>query len=153
MPFELLPLPELTRTAAIQVAKLAGYAPIITTASPHNAPLLTALGATHILDRTLSTPAILAAISTALKGAPLSFIYDAISSQDTQTLARAALAPGGKLVIVNPRADAGSEDDGKGLTIVNAQGGVYMQPFNRACAEAVFARLERWLADGSIKVR
>ncbi|KAG6372052.1 chaperonin 10-like protein [Boletus reticuloceps] len=44
---------------AIQLAKLSGFSPIITTASLHNEDLLLSLGATHILDRKLPNAALI----------------------------------------------------------------------------------------------
>ena len=65
------------------MAKLAGFSPIIATASPRNAALLKSLGATHVLDRALPTDAALAELAKLTAGAPLGFAYDAISLADT----------------------------------------------------------------------
>ena len=40
----------------IQFAKLSGFSPIITTASPRHTARLQALGATHVVDRALALP-------------------------------------------------------------------------------------------------
>ncbi|CDO74508.1 hypothetical protein BN946_scf184979.g63 [Trametes cinnabarina] len=87
---------------AIQVAKFAGYSPIIATASPHNSDLLTSLGATYIVDRSLSDVQILASLRDLTGGKPVAFAFDAISSSETMALAYQALAPGGALAIVLP---------------------------------------------------
>ncbi|KAI5120694.1 hypothetical protein M0805_007657, partial [Coniferiporia weirii] len=77
---------------AIQLARLSGFAPIITTASPYDAEYLTELGATHIVDR--------------------------LSEADTQAQAWDLLAPGGALVILTRSANI---DEGKypNKTLVN----------------------------------
>ncbi|KAH9917884.1 GroES-like protein [Epithele typhae] len=136
---------------AIQAAKLAGHSPIITTASPRNTSLLTSLGATHVLDRSLSVDALVAAIKGALGGKPLLFAYDAITYADTQAVAVRALAPEGKLVIVN--AVPMSEEDTKaaeGKTVVMTQGNVNV-PFHNAVGAEIFAQLSGWLEKGDIK--
>ncbi|GJE89860.1 zinc-binding alcohol dehydrogenase family protein [Phanerochaete sordida] len=81
---------------AIQFAKLSGFSPIITTASPQNEAFLKSLGATHVIDRSAPLPAAVQAITTQ----PITRIFDAISSEETQNAAYDALTPGGKLVIV-----------------------------------------------------
>ncbi|KAI0749272.1 GroES-like protein [Daedaleopsis nitida] len=136
---------------AIQIAKLAGFSPIITTASPHNEALLKSLGATHVLDRALSGSAILAELPKLTDGKPLEFVYDAISLADTQPLAYKALAPGGALVLVLPEIiPAEVKQTGDGKRIANSFGNVH-HPDNRACGEQMYARLTEWLEKGIIK--
>ena len=149
----------LTRTylpPAIQIAKLAGFSPIITTASPRNTALLESLGATHVLDRALAPAALLDAIAaiTAGAGAPLALAYDAISLPDTQALAHAALGPRGRLVLVlhdRLPADARAQGARDGKAVVHAFGNVHA-PGNRACGAELFAHLGDWLEKGVIKV-
>ncbi|KAI5120696.1 hypothetical protein M0805_007659 [Coniferiporia weirii] len=80
----------------IQLARLSGFTPIITTASPHNAAYLTELGATHIVDRRTDVPVEVARLTRA----PIVLVYDAVSDVDTQAQAWDLLAPGGALVII-----------------------------------------------------
>ena len=140
---------------AIQIAKLAGFSPIVTTASLHNTELLRSLGATHVLDRPLSSSAMLQALSEALgDGVSLTIAYDAISDADTQALAYTALAPGGKLVITLPDIiPAGLKEIGEKASkvVASTQGSSHL-PAHNACGEAIFARLTEWLASGAIKV-
>ncbi|KAI9000500.1 GroES-like protein [Trametes punicea] len=136
---------------AIQVAKLAGFNPIITTASPRNIALLTSLGATHVLDRSLPAEDILLKLPGLTGGKPLEFVYDAISLPETMPLAYQALAPGGALVIVLPDvipAELKKEGDGKRIAYVF--GNVHT-PENRACGVEMYKRLTGWLAKGIIK--
>ncbi|EMD40132.1 hypothetical protein CERSUDRAFT_151111 [Gelatoporia subvermispora B] len=83
----------------IQVAKLSGFSPIITTASLRNADMLKELGATHVLDRNLSTDALSEEIAK-ITSKPLEIVYDAISLPVTQNAAFDITAPGGYLVLV-----------------------------------------------------
>ena len=139
------------------MAKLAGFSPIITTASPRNTPLLEYLGATHVLDRGLAPSELQATIAVTLNSAPLFFAYDAVAYPETQLIAYNALSPGGNMIVVHPHideipADVKEQGEQQGKILARAQGSIYMQSYNNPCAEAVFARLEGWLADGSIKV-
>ncbi|GJE89865.1 zinc-binding alcohol dehydrogenase family protein [Phanerochaete sordida] len=80
----------------IQFAKLSGFSPIITTASPHNEAYLKSLGATHVIDRSLP----LAAHVRAITDKPVQYGYDAISLPETQDALYDLLAPGGRLLLV-----------------------------------------------------
>ncbi|KAH9921195.1 GroES-like protein [Epithele typhae] len=137
---------------AIQVAKLAGHSPIITTASLHNAAFLQSLGATHVLDRRLSDDAILAELRTLTdSGAPLSLAYDAIALPETQPVAYRALAEGGRLVVVLPeQIPQEVKTPGDGKTVVFPFGHV-CGPGNSEFGAEVFARLFDWLEKGVIK--
>ena len=88
-------------SAAIQLLKLSGFDPIITTASPHNADLLKTTGATHVLDRKLSSDALYAEINK-IAFRPIKTIYDAAGTPETQNLGYELLAPGGVLACVRP---------------------------------------------------
>ncbi|EIW57190.1 GroES-like protein [Trametes versicolor FP-101664 SS1] len=136
---------------AIQIAKLAGFSPIIATASPHNIELLTSLGATHIIDRSLEADAILAKLPELTGGKPLEFVYDAISLPETMPLAYQALAPGGGLVIVlGDVIPATLKDEGDQKQIAYVFGNVHT-PENRACGVELYKRLTEWLEKGIIK--
>ncbi|KAI0741737.1 GroES-like protein [Daedaleopsis nitida] len=87
---------------AIQIAKLQGFSPIITTSSLKH----TDFGATHILDRSLAPEAILAELSTLTAGKPLLYAYNAIGEDALHHLAYDAVAPGGALVLVDPQTSA-----------------------------------------------
>ena len=138
---------------AIQMAKLSGFSPIITTASLRNESLIKDLGATHVLDRTLPASELLAQISKLIGGAALEVVYDAVSLPDTQLLAYDALAPGGVLLLVLPDsipAKKKAQEDGKKIVVVM---GNFHRPENRTLGVELFKRLEDWLAKGVLKVR
>lgn len=69
---------------AIQLAKISGFERIITNASSQHAAYLQSLGADVVLDRaTQSRPE---AFQAAVGALPLAFVFDAISTQETQIL-------------------------------------------------------------------
>ncbi|GJE89876.1 zinc-binding alcohol dehydrogenase family protein [Phanerochaete sordida] len=134
--------------AAIQFARLSGFAPILTTASPHNEAYLKSLGATHVLDRALPLAGLPAAVA-ALAGAPLKHAYDAVSSRETTRAALSALAPGGGLAYVLPDTlDEGAVTDGKEAVFVYGQAN---EPHARALAASLYAHITQLLEAGDIK--
>ncbi|EJF65089.1 GroES-like protein [Dichomitus squalens LYAD-421 SS1] len=137
--------------SVIQLARLAKFSPIITTASPRNAPLLTSLGATHVLDRHLSHSDLLFQIASITAGTALTFAYDAIADPDTQHVAFDALASGGTLIITWDKAISAAEqmaDESK--TIVEVFASVYV-PEGRETGVAMFKHLSGWLESGALK--
>ncbi|CAL1717235.1 unnamed protein product [Somion occarium] len=84
---------------AIQSARISGFSPIITTASPRNAEFVKSLGATHVLDRNLSHDDLIAEVRK-ITSEPFRVIYDAVALPETQDVAYDILAPGGTLVLV-----------------------------------------------------
>ena len=138
---------------AIQIAKLAGYSPIITTASPHNTTLLTSLGATHVLDRSLPASAILSKLPELTAGKPIELVYDAISLAETEALGYDVLAPGGTLIIVlDDVIPAEKKQTSDNKRVVHSHGAVHW-PQNRAIGAEFFKRLSEWLRTGVIVVR
>ncbi|KAI5120695.1 hypothetical protein M0805_007658 [Coniferiporia weirii] len=129
----------------IQLARLSGFAPIITTASPHNAPYLTELGATHIVDRRADVQAEVARLTSA----PIALVYDAVSEADTQKQAWDLLAPGGALIaITSPKLD---KEKYPNKTLVNDIYGNVHLPVMRALGVSLYAKLTELLRDGSIQ--
>ncbi len=134
-------------TSAIQLARLSGFSPIITTASLKNAALLKSYGATHVLDRNLSADALRAEV-TKLAGGLVPVVYDAISTPETQSAAYGLLAPGGKLLILLPGAVT---ETSEGRTVTQIQG-VVQVPHNADFGKALFGALPGLLESGDIKV-
>ncbi|RDB28572.1 Enoyl reductase LovC [Hypsizygus marmoreus] len=83
----------------IQLAKLSGFSPIITTASSGNEVYLKSLGATHIIDRTIPLSNLSNEI-TKITTAPIELVYDAVASEETQQTGYDILADGGHLVMI-----------------------------------------------------
>ncbi|KAI0655761.1 GroES-like protein [Cubamyces menziesii] len=135
---------------AIQMAKLSGFSPIITTASLHNEPLLRSLGASHVLDRSLAPPETKRELAKLTEGKPIEFVYDAISLEDTEALAYDVLASGGVLVLVLPDViPAELKKEGDNKTVVQAYGNVH-PPQNRQVGVDLYARLTEWLQTGKL---
>lgn len=86
---------------AIQLAKLSGFSPIITTASSKHAEFLKDMGTTHVLDRNL-TSALLKDEINKITDKPIELIYDSISTESTQPIAFDIVAPGGRVLLVAP---------------------------------------------------
>ncbi|EPT05363.1 hypothetical protein FOMPIDRAFT_1021609 [Fomitopsis schrenkii] len=133
---------------AIQLLKLSGFSPIITTASPRNAAWLRELGATHVLDRNLADDALRAAVKQITSG-PIKVIYDTVSLPATQDAAYDLLTPGGTLALVLPpaiQADKQAADK-----IVFQVYGDCNVPQHRAFGTGLFASLYDLLKAGEIK--
>lgn len=129
---------------AIQFAKLSGFSPIITTASLHNADLLKAFGATHVVDR----KSVVVAEVRSITREPIDFIFDAISEGGTQEQALEILASGGTLALVlRPTVDVQKHSD-KHIAYVSAHFRVF-----KALGIAFTKFLPKLLEEGSIKVR
>lgn len=78
---------------AVQLAKLSGFARVVTNASARHADHLRALGADVVLDRAAQNAT--EDFVAALGGLPLAFVYDAISERDTQVQGVEILAAAG----------------------------------------------------------
>ncbi|GBE88144.1 chaperonin 10-like protein [Sparassis latifolia] len=135
---------------AIQLSKLAGFSPIIATASLHNTELLTSQGATHVLDRHLSAAALQAAIAK-ITTAPIETVFDVIALQDTQNTAYQVLAPHGKLLLVlGDQVDPALKAKGGDKKIINVFGNTNV-PANRQAGHYLYAQLTALLEEGAIK--
>lgn len=132
----------------IQLAKLSGFSPIITTASIHNEAYLKSIGATHVIDRTLPPPDIQNAIK-AVTTTPIKVVYDSISTEDTQNFSYDILAPGGSLVIVlTALVDEKKLTEDKFVTYV---AGNVQLPDQRKVGVSLYSKLTELLAAGEIK--
>ncbi|KAI0091059.1 medium-chain dehydrogenase/reductase like protein [Irpex rosettiformis] len=130
---------------AIQLAKLSGFNPIITTASPHNAEFLKSLGATHVIDRS-------APLSTSVKAItpePIKYVHDVVSSKETQEAAYEVVAPGGTLILVLASAIDESKAD-KSVTVASTFGTAH-DPAQRALGVGLYKNLTQLLESGDIK--
>ncbi|EJF64036.1 GroES-like protein [Dichomitus squalens LYAD-421 SS1] len=133
-------------SAAIQLGKLSGFSPIITTASLKNAALLQSYGAAHVLDRNLSADALRAEVTKLTGGAP-SFVLDTVSLPETQAAAYGLLAPGGKLVVILPPSVSETTE---GRTITGLATGVRLQQ-DPQFAEELFKAIPALLQSGEFK--
>ncbi|KAI6098329.1 chaperonin 10-like protein [Pisolithus croceorrhizus] len=131
----------------IQLARCSGFSPIIAIASETHEGNLKSLGATHVVNRRLSSEEqkkVIASITTA----PIDIAYDAVAFPETQRVAFDALAPNGTLVVtVQPAVE---EDQGKGRKVVVTRGTPHAPP-NKALCQGLWGVLRQWLADEIIK--
>jgi len=129
----------------IQIAKLAGFSPIITTASPSNFDLVKSLGATHPIDRKSTT--LVEDIKAIAKD--FKIIYDAISLADTQAQAYEILAEGGQLVLVlSPTIPEDKLTPNKKIIDIVGSGHIAK---NREFIVGLYKKLPQLLESGDIK--
>ncbi|KAF8804121.1 GroES-like protein [Phlegmacium glaucopus] len=132
---------------AIQLAKLSGFSPIITTASPKNAEALKSLGATHVIDRNVSASALASEVSSITQNAPVKYAVDSISLADTQQAAYDLLAPGGQLAIFLLVAVKTTKEK----DIIAVSGGIRHPPNIELLETLYHDHLEQLLKEGAIK--
>ncbi|TFY82414.1 hypothetical protein EWM64_g1604 [Hericium alpestre] len=138
---------------AIQLAKLSGFNPIISTTSRRNSEYVKRAGATHIIDYHETPYSALKDEIVKITTMPLKIVYDAVSNEDTQKTAWEILAPNGSLIVLLPPADGlfGEEkEDGKRKILIfgNVNDPEHeTSGFGRIVAQ----NLERLLAEGAIR--
>ncbi|KAI0632729.1 GroES-like protein [Trametes polyzona] len=133
---------------AIQLARLSGFSPIITTASLHNTDLLKSLGATHVIDRKLP-PQTISAQAREIAGGHIGVVYDAVSETDSLEAAYSATSPTGDLVVVLTTPIPGFDEKSKKR--VHLAHGAFITPINHAVGKSLLAALPRLLESGDIK--
>ncbi|KAF5374442.1 hypothetical protein D9615_009107 [Tricholomella constricta] len=131
----------------IQVAKLSGFSPIITTASLKHEEHLKSLGASHVLDRNLSSAALAAEVAK-VTTAPVETVFDSVSLPDTQQSGYSLLADGGDLVLVLPPAEQVKAVEGKDIIPTF---GVWTLPHSRELGVKLYSNLTELLGQSSIK--
>ncbi|KAI0080913.1 GroES-like protein [Panus rudis PR-1116 ss-1] len=129
----------------IQGAKLSGFSPIITTVSPHNNKLVKSLGATHTIDRRLSSSEVVAEVKK-ITSEPVKYVYDAISTPETQKTAVDILSSGGTLLLVLPKAVNIPADKKAIATFASVH-----IPGNRRFGVELFSNLTKLFESGDIK--
>lgn len=123
---------------------------IITTASLKNAKYLKSIGATHVIDRSVSASTLVSVISSVTKDVRIKYAVDSICTPDTPDTQQAVydlLTPGGQLVTFLPVPAKATQ----GKDILQVQG-LLMHPDNRELLEAFHHdHVERLLREGTIK--
>ncbi|KAG8704180.1 hypothetical protein FRC08_002380 [Ceratobasidium sp. 394] len=131
----------------IQLARIAGFSPIITTASTQHTEFLKSLGATHIFDRNVDVKTLQEAFA-----GPVSFVLDTISAPSTQKLAVEVLTklpttPGAHLAGVLPlEASLQKEIEGK-VTVNNIFGSSHAF---KDLTVPYWQILSKWIEEGKI---
>ena len=141
---------------AIQLARLQGFSPIIATSSLKHTDWLKSLGATHVIDRSLSPTDILAELPKLTGGKPIVYAFDTVAGPETQHMTYDALAPGGSMVLTLPatghilaekeKRDAGSKKVARPYASLQMPGNVKL-------GVELYARLTEWLEKGLLVVR
>ncbi|KAG9091920.1 hypothetical protein FRC06_000325 [Ceratobasidium sp. 370] len=131
----------------IQLARIAGFSPIVTTASVQHTEFLKSLGATHVFDRNVDAKTLQEAFA-----GPVSLVLDAISVLSTQKLAvevltKSPTAPGAHFAGVLPLdASLQKELEGK-VTVNNIFGSSHAF---KDLSVPYWQVLSRWIEEGKI---
>ncbi|CAE7124690.1 unnamed protein product [Rhizoctonia solani] len=132
----------------IQLARIAGFSPIVTTASTQHTDHLKSLGATHVFDRSVEAKTIQSVFST-----PVSLVVDSISTDSTQSLAFDVLTtpspvPGARLALVQLLANTIKEKnvDNK-VAIHQVYGSSHMF---RDLSVPFWKNVGQWIQDGKL---
>ncbi|KAJ1032257.1 hypothetical protein NDA18_001749 [Ustilago nuda] len=142
---------------AIQMARLSGFDHIVTSSSPSHFDFLKSLGATEVLHRSEATTAD-KFVASLPKDSKVEWVYDTISSAQTQSLAVGILQhlQGGKVIVVMPADEKAvklSDEEGKPEVTVVSILGLGSHPEYRYVSEPLAAHLggeEGYVAQGKI---
>ncbi|RXW16422.1 hypothetical protein EST38_g9432 [Candolleomyces aberdarensis] len=134
---------------AIQLAKLSGFSPIITTSSLKHEEWLKSQGATHVVDR--NSP-LTAQEAEKLASQPVLTVFDAISGADTQEQAIDLVAPGGRIAVVLDVVDAvKAKAEAQNKTTVRVLGLKTFTPDHVEKLREFWANATKLLEDGDLK--
>mgnify|MGYP001450386271 CR=1 FL=1 len=133
------------------MARMSGFNPIISTASPRNFELVKSLGASHVLDRT--KPLTQRDIE-GITPKPITHIVDCVSVPETRKAALELLAPRGKVAFFTPAMDERAEQEqaAKEKKMTMRVLGVKGLPFNVELMKEWSANVTSWLERGELKV-
>ncbi|CAE6457693.1 unnamed protein product [Rhizoctonia solani] len=132
----------------IQLARIAGFSHIVTTASSQHANFLKSLGATQVLDRDASVETIQSAFP-----APVALVFDTVSIDSTQSLAFDVLTtpspvPGARLsVLLNP-VDPLKKKNAEGKIVVDHIFGSSQMP--RDLRVSFWKQVGQWIEQGEL---
>ncbi|KAM6490695.1 GroES (chaperonin 10)-like protein [Amanita muscaria] len=131
----------------LQLAKLAGFSTIITTASLKHADYLKSLGATYVIDRYASSAAVSAEVSKLAGGDGVNYVFDAISIPETQQLGYDLLSADGEIALVLPDA---IKNKVEGKKVHNVRGFSSI-PANHEVAVLFYEKIGSLVQEGEIK--
>ncbi|KAJ3523448.1 hypothetical protein NMY22_g11439 [Coprinellus aureogranulatus] len=133
---------------AIQLARLSGFDPIIATASAKHEDYLKSLGATNVLDR--NAPLTKAVVQT-ITSVPLTIVFDAIGTEETQKAGLEITAAGGILSAIQPpHKDVAQQAVIEGKKVVFPLGDQTL-PRHAKLMQEMWAELASMLEEGDIK--
>lgn len=133
---------------AIQIARIAGFSPIVVTSSAQHTEYLKALGATHVFDRDVDTKTVQAAFQT-----PVSFVFDTISVASTQSFAfdvltTPSVVPAANLSILLPLEDSVKSKNLDEKVTVHR---VFAQPYLfKELSLPFWAIVAEWIKEGKL---
>ncbi|KAI0751385.1 GroES-like protein [Daedaleopsis nitida] len=125
---------------AIQIAKLQGFSPIITTSSLKHTDYLKSLGAAHVVDRSLPSETILAELPKLTGGKPIKYAYNTIGGTPHTTWPTMHL----------PLAVARDKEAGLAPIKIAKPFASLRLPGNLALGVEVYKRLTEWLITGVV---
>jgi len=132
---------------------LSGFSPIITTSSESNVEYCKAAGATHVVDYRAIPYSSLPEVVAGVTSAPVSYIFDSISSEDSQKACWKTLAPNGQLVVtLQPVVGQPGTEAEDGKRLVQVFGNVNLDQ-NKEFGMSLYSKLTALLEAGAIKVR
>ncbi|KAI0640984.1 GroES-like protein [Trametes meyenii] len=134
----------------LQLVRISGFSPIITTASPHNQEYLRSLGATHVLDRHLPEDTLIERVHKIAGVEYFDLVYDAVCRPETLPIGYAMTAPTGEFVILSP-GDMGVLVDEKLPKTVHLANGLLNAPVNKVVSESLRASIGALLESGELK--
>ncbi|TFY76419.1 hypothetical protein EWM64_g7593 [Hericium alpestre] len=135
---------------AIQLAKLSGFNPIITTASTSNEEYCKRAGATHVIDYHATPYSALPAAVSQITTEPVELVYAAISSEEAQRAALEVVAKSGYVVLTLPPTIGALGERSDGMKVIFVMGSVNV-PENYEFGDKMYAALPGLLARGDIK--
>ncbi|KAG6905327.1 hypothetical protein DXG01_003401, partial [Tephrocybe rancida] len=133
---------------AIQLGKLSGFSPIITTALLKHTSFLQFLGATHVLDRHLDTNALITEVAKITLN-PVEVVFDTVSLPDTQAMGYSLLAPGRRLILLLPL-EIKVKEEGKNMFHVTGMW-TYLYSDTQGLGAQFYCILSRLIEAGDIK--
>ncbi|KAA1477141.1 GroES-like protein [Dentipellis sp. KUC8613] len=135
---------------ALQLAKLSGFNPIITTASRSNDEYCKRAGATHVIDYHVTPYSALYAAVADITPKPISYVYDAISLDESQKASWEILSPGGTVTftLLPKVGKEGEVVEGKRAVYVHAN---VNEKSNHNIGNALYANLTQWIEEGVIR--
>ncbi|KAI0669017.1 GroES-like protein [Trametes maxima] len=134
----------------LQLVRISGFSPIITTASPHNQEYLKSLGATHVLDRHLPEDTLIAEARKIARLEYFDLVHDAVCRPETLPVGYAITAPTGEFVMLSP-GDMRVPTDENTPKTVHLANGLLNAPVNKAVSESLRANIGTLLGSGELK--
>jgi len=130
----------------LQLAKIAGFSTIITTASRKHTDHLKSLGATYVIDRYASSEAVSEEVSELTGGDGVKYVFDAVSIPETQQLGYDLLSANGEIALLLSD-EIKNKVGGKKIHSVQ---GVASLPKNRELADLFYEKIGSLVQQGEI---